>query len=231
MTYENIHKKEKAIALRKEGKTYSEILKQVFVAKSTLTEWFREVKLTTPQVQRLTQRKLEAVMRGGAAKRAQRLLRTQVIRDEALRDIKSISKRELWLIGIVLYWAEGTKEKDFRPGASLTFNNSDPRMIKIYITWLLKSCEVPQERIGCEIYIHQNSKNSVDDAKKHWAKVTGFPVEKFEKVYFKTNKIKTTNRRNTGTLYYGLLRVKVSASSTLLRRVAGWTEAIVRCVK
>ncbi|MCX6703076.1 MAG: hypothetical protein NTV02_00065 [Candidatus Zambryskibacteria bacterium] len=231
MMYDNIHKKEKAIMLRKEGKTYSEILKQVFVAKSTLTEWFREVKLTTPQVQKLTQKKLEAAMRGGAAKRAQRVLRTQIIRDEALGDITSISKRELWLIGIVLYWAEGTKEKDFHPGASLTFNNSDPRMIKIYITWLLESCGVSKERIHCDLYIHENSKNSINDAKKHWSKVTCFPVEKFKKVCFKTNKIKTTNRRNTGTLYYGLLRVKVSASSTLLRRVAGWTEAIVKNIE
>ncbi len=228
---ENIPKKEKAVALRKEGKTYSEILKEVSVAKSTLSEWFRDVKLSKPQIQKITLKKLQAAKRGGEAKHAQRLLRTQIIRDEALQDIKSISKRELWLIGIVLYWAEGTKEKDFRPGTSLTFNNSDPRMIKIYIMWLLKSCDVPKERIQCDIYIHQNSKNNVEEAKRHWSIVTGFQIEKFQKVYFKTNKIKTTNRRNTGTLYYGLLRVKVSASSTLLRRVAGWTEAIVKCLK
>ena len=55
-------------------------------------------------------------------------------------------------------------------------------------------------------------------------------MDKFNKVYFKTNKIKT-NRKNIGWLYYGLLRVKVSASSSLLRQVAGWTEAIVKNIK
>lgn len=226
-----ISKMEKAIALRKGGKTYSEILKQVSVAKSTLTEWFREVKLTKPQVQKLTLKKLQAARRGGEAKRLQRIHRQKDIFEQAYKDITHINKRELWLIGIALYWAEGSKEKDFRPGGSLTFNNSDSRMIKVYISWLLKSCNIPKERIQCEIYIHENSKNSIDDAKEHWANVIGFPVEKFKKVYFKKNKIKTTNRKNTGVLYYGLLRVKVSASSTLLRRVAGWTEAIVKCVK
>lgn len=226
----HIPKKEKAIALRKEGRTYSEILKEVFVAKSTLSEWFRDVGLSKKQFQRLTARKLEAAKRGGLAKHRQRVLRMQKIHNAALKDIKSISKRELWLIGIVLYWAEGTKEKEFHPGSSISFNNSDPRMIKVFIKWLLESCSISEGRIGCEIYIHQNSKNSVDEARKYWAMVSGFPIEKFNKVYFKTNKIKT-NRKNTGGLYYGLLRVKVSASSSLLRQIAGWTEAIVKSIK
>ncbi len=221
----HIAKKEKAIILRKEGKTYSEILKQVPVAKSTLTEWFREVKLTTPQFQRLTEKKLAASKRGGEAKHRQRVARQEKIRTEALKDITHISERELWLIGTVLYWAEGTKEKDFRPGPSLTFNNSDPRMIQVFIKWLLESCKVAKDRIGCEIYIHENSKNNVDKVRKYWSQITGFSLEKFSKIYFKKNKIKT-NRKNVGGLYYGLLRVKVSASSTLLRQVSGWTEAI-----
>lgn len=50
--------KEKAVSLRKQGKTYAEILKEIPVAKSTLSEWFRDVKLSKPQVQRLTLRKL-----------------------------------------------------------------------------------------------------------------------------------------------------------------------------
>lgn len=227
----NISKKEKAITLRKEGHTYSEILKEVFVAKSTLTEWFREVNLTTPQFQRLTEKKLAAAKRGGEAKRAQRIARVQVIREAALKDIKNISKRELWLIGAVLYWAEGSKEKEYYHGSGINFNNSDPRMINLFVTWLLKSCSVDKDRIRFEIYIHENSKNSVVEAQRYWARACGFPVTSFNKVYFKKNVIKKSYRKNTGNLYYGLLRVRVNASSTLLRKVAGWTEAIVSHVK
>jgi len=227
---ENVPKKEKAIKLRKEGKTYSEILKEVFVAKSTLSEWLKDVGLSKPQFQKLTERKLAASKRGGLAKRAQRILRMQKIREEAIKDIKYISKRELWLAGIILYWAEGAKEKEYQPGSSINFNNSDPRMIKIFIKWLVESCNISKERIRCEIYIHENSKNSVEEARRYWSKVTEFPLEKFSKIYFKRTKIKT-NRKNVGNLYYGLLRVKVSASSTLLRQVAGWTEAIFKTIQ
>ncbi|MFA5889030.1 MAG: hypothetical protein WCW47_01965 [Candidatus Paceibacterota bacterium] len=228
--FSNNIKKEKAVTLRKEGKSYSEILKEVSVAKSTLSEWLHSVGLSKKQFQRLTAKKLEASKRGGLVKHQQRLQRVQKIHEVALKDITNISKRELWLIGIALYWAEGTKEKDSHPGPGISFNNSDPRMIKVFIKWLVESCRVNKDRIGCEIYIHENSKNGVDEVRKYWSKITGFHVKKFNKVYFKTNKLKT-NRKNIGSLYYGLLRVKVSASSSLLRQIAGWTEAIVRGIK
>lgn len=223
----NISTKEKAIQLRKDGKTYSEILKEIPVAKSTLSEWFKEVSLSKRQFQKLTKKKLAASKRGGIAKRLQRLDRVKNIREQALKDIKNISDRELWLIGIVLYWAEGTKEKDYHPGSQLMFGNSDPRMIKIFIKWLLSSCKVSKDRLTFEIYIHENSKNNIDVVRKYWSQVTGFSVKQFSRVYYKNNFIKT-NRRNTGDLYYGLIRVKVRASSGLVRQIAGWTEAICR---
>lgn len=226
----NLVIKEKAIRLRKEGRTYSDILKEIHVAKSTLSLWLGDIGLSKKQKRVLTDRMHQAALRGGHAKRQQRISRVESIRAEALKDFKNISRKDLWLIGIVLYWAEGTKEKDWRPGSGINFNNSDPRMIRIFIKWLLESCNISKERITCEIYIHENSKNNVDQAKKYWSQVSGFSIEKFDRVYFKKNKIKT-NRKNTGNLYYGLLRVRVKASSNLLRQVTGWTEAIVKSIK
>jgi hypothetical protein len=46
--------KERAIMLRKKGLSYREILVEIPVAKSTLTEWFKTVGLTVAQKQRLT---------------------------------------------------------------------------------------------------------------------------------------------------------------------------------
>lgn len=223
----NISIKERAIKLRKEGGTYSEILKEIPVAKSTLSEWFREVSLSKKQYQRLTEKKLAAAKRGGVVKREQRLKRVEEICASAFADIKHISKRELWLIGIILYWAEGTKEKEYHPGSQLMFGNSDPRMIKLFVKWLLNSCGLSRDRLTFEIYIHKNSKNNIEVVRKYWSDVTGFSIKEFSRVYYKTNVIKT-NRRNIDNLYYGLIRVKVRASSDLVRQIAGWTEAICR---
>jgi len=56
--------KELAISLRQGGRSYSEILQKVSVAKSTLSLWLREVGLSKKQHQRLTQKRLKAAQRG-----------------------------------------------------------------------------------------------------------------------------------------------------------------------
>ncbi|MHB1316317.1 MAG: hypothetical protein ACYCZW_00480 [Minisyncoccota bacterium] len=222
--------KEKAIALRKEGKVYSEILKEVPVAKSTLSLWLRDVGLAKVQKQRITQKRLDASIRGGQARHEQRVKLQQDIFNQAYKDITHISKRELWLIGIALYWAEGSKEKEYYPGSRFQFGNSDPRMIRLFVKWLMEAMDIPGDEISFDIYIHKNSKNNENMVKIYWSEVTGFPLDKFKNIYFKKHKIKT-NRRNIGNTYYGGLRVTVKASSNLLRKVTGWTEAIVRSIK
>ena len=60
-----IEEKIKALELRRKGLTYKEILKQVPVAKSTLSLWLREVGLSKTQKQRITQKQIKASQRGG----------------------------------------------------------------------------------------------------------------------------------------------------------------------
>ncbi len=228
--FTNLSKKEKAISLRKKGKTYSEILAQVPVAKSTLSDWLRSVGLSRPQIQRITEKKLLASRRGAETKKQQRILRQQVIRDSALSELKSLTKRELWLIGVALYWAEGSKEKESRPGSGIQFSNSDPRMIFVFVSWLKNICNIGIDRMTFEIYIHENSKNNLNKVSAYWAGALNMPEKLFKRIYFKKNKI-ITNRQNIGDLYFGLLRVKVSASSSILRKIAGWTEGIVSNVR
>ena len=179
-----IKKKEEreiAIKLRRDGRTYSQILDVVHVAKSTLALWLQSVGLS--QKQRITKARLAASMRGGVAKRNQRIFKQSVIISKAKSGIGRISKRELFLVGAVLYWAEGSKEKDFRPGSQLRFANSDPNMIKLFLTWLAQ-VGVIRKRIKFDIYLHNNNKYRVREVIKYWASHTGF-VSKLFKVIIK----------------------------------------------
>ncbi len=221
----NNPKKEKAIKLRREGKTYSEILKEVSVAKSTLSEWFSDVKLSIPEKKRLSANKLAAARRGGIAKHNQRLQKIEEIKSESLSDVKNISKRELLLIGTTLYWAEGSKEKDYYPGSGIRFSNSDPKMLVVFLRFLKEILRVSNDRIVFEIYIHLNSKNNIEVVKQYWAGILGQKMSKLDRVYYKKNNI-LTKRRKKDDLYYGLIRVKVKSSSDLLRKIAGWSEGI-----
>lgn len=216
----------KAIALRKKGVTYSGILELVPVAKSTLALWFRDVRLSRPQTQRLTRSRLEAAQRGGAKKKRERIDRMNRIIDEAEREIGHISEREAWLIGTTMYWAEGSKEKEWAPGSSVQFINMDPYMIRAFIVWL-RLCKVPKTEVAFEIYLHEGSRHRIEEIRGYWSKVTHFPRSKFDKFYLKKDR-PGTKRRRTGEEYFGILKVKVRQSSTLLRKISGWTRGIYK---
>ena len=219
--------KEDAIKLRRLGKSYSEILREIKVAKSTLSLWFRSVNLSKREKQNITKKRLEGGLRGGRTRKLQRLQTVKKIQNEAENEIGKISSRELWLMGAMLYWAEGTKEKEWRPGSSLQFNNSDPLMISIYLKWLNEICGVKQDQLRFEIYIHETSKHRLPDVIKFWSRATNYHENFFQNIYFKRNKAKTL-RKNIGDSYFGVLRIKVKASSSLLRKTGGWIKGICK---
>jgi len=219
--------KQKAIELRKSGKTYSEILKIVPVAKSTLSEWLRDVGISKSEKQAFTEKKRLASLKGGLARRKQRIETFDRITNTAEKEIGKLNKRELWLLGIALYWAEGSKEKEYAPGSGVSFSNSDHKMIALFLKWLIDIANIPKEHIRCEIYIHDNYKNEVPRFQRFWSEKTNFPLSYFNNVYFKKHKINSV-RRNKGDLYFGLLRVKVCASSSLNRQITGWVRGICK---
>lgn len=214
-----------AIALRKQGSSYREILSHIPVSKSTLSLWLRRIGLSKRQKQRLTQKKLEAGRRGAQAQRDKRLQITKEIKEKAKAEISHINNRELWLMGTMLYWAEGTKEKNDAGAVSVQFSNSDPFMIKLFLKWLFEICKVAKDAIRYEIYIHENNKYRLDAVRKYWAAAIGIKANDFHAIYFKKHKI-GSNRKNIGKIYFGLLKIRVRKSSSLNRKITGWIEGI-----
>jgi hypothetical protein len=173
------------------------------VAKSTLSLWLRSVGLAKRQKQRLTEKKRAGQLKGAQTKREQRILLSEKIKNEAAKEVGKISKRELWLIGTALYWAEGTKQKESNPSQKVRFSNSDPRMIKLFLKWLTEICSIPLENLNFEIYIHETA--NIEEAKKYWSNILKLPLSKFQKTRLKKHKIKTN--RNINKDYHGLLAI------------------------
>lgn len=219
--------KEKAIKLRIEGLSYSEIRKQVKVSKSSLSLWLRSVGLTKQQKQRLTIKKLESIRCGWEKVRQIRIEKTQKIYQESQRDILKtrVDNKNLFLMGLMLYWAEGSKQKENIVSQGVIFSNSDPLMIVFFLKWVKKILEIKADKIVCEIYIHRNKMNEIGDVKKFWSKATGYSVEKFDKIYYKRHNV-DTNRKKVGNNYFGLLRIRIKSSTDLNRKIAGWINAL-----
>jgi hypothetical protein len=221
--------KEKAINLRHKGFSYSEILQIIPVAKSTLSLWLKSVELSKEQSQRLTEKKLLAIKKGGQSRKILRLALTKSIKMQAFLEIKQklkkINIRDLWLMGIMLYWAEGAKQKTNDVSQGVCFSNSDQFMIEIFLKWLKTCLFIKDENISFDIYIHENHERKKRDIQKYWSNATGFPIGEFGKIYYKTHKLKI-NRSNIGNNYHGLLRVRIRKSTDLNRKISGWIEGI-----
>lgn len=217
--------KEKAISLRKKGSTYSEILKEIPVAKSTLSVWLRDVGLVKQQEQKLTKKRREASRRGGEARRRQRIESTRQIMSIGRSEVGKISKRELLLIGAALYWAEGSKERENNTGIGVEFINSDSQMIYLFVKWLIDVCNVKKNDFSFYIYIHENSRFREKKVINHWSRCTGFGKKRFDYVYYKKHNIQT-KRKKVGDDYFGCLKIRIKASSHLQRRIMGWVAGI-----
>lgn len=221
--------KKLAIKLRKEGKSYGEILEVVKVAKSTLSLWLREVSLSYKQKKRLTQKSSDGQKKGAARRREQGSEAKQKAYSEAKIQIPSLTEKEIWMMCTALYWAEGGKEKSYRSSKQFDFSNTDPRMLRVMIYWLNSILGFSKEDLKFEIYIHENNKWKIEEVRNFWANELSLSLTSLEKIRYKKHKPKT-NRRNIGILYNGLVRVKVCSSSSLVRYLEGWVQGIDLCV-
>ncbi len=223
--------KERAVQLRKEGKTYQEIRTLVPVSKSTLSLWLREVGLAKQQAQRITAKKRAAQRKGADAKHEQRLQRMAAVFAEAKKDVPKLSRHDLWLCGVLLYWGEGSKEKLYRGGQQIDFGNTDPAMIRLFILWLRRIMHVPDELIDLSIYIHESHRTHIDHISRFWLAIADMPHGIIKYVHYKKHRV-ATKRHNTREEYRGTLRIRVRKSIALQRKIQGWiygiTEALGR---
>lgn len=217
--------KENVIKLRKLGYSYSEILKKVRVSKSSLSSWLRDVKITNSQIERLRSKNANARKLGSLVLKKMRIEKTKRIVDKAKSEIVDLNDNYLKIIGTILYWAEGSKQKEHNPSKELVFTNSDVNMIKIYLLWLRKCLFTKNENIVFEIYIHETYNKTKNELIRYWSKVTGFPMKNFKKIYFKKNKVNSF-RKNRGKEYNGVLRISVKKSTDINRKVMGWIQGI-----
>lgn len=233
MVYTNL--KNTAVALRKQGFSFSEIKEKIPVSKSTLSKWFSEIKLSPVQRSRLKQKRVEAARRGAEKKIA--LLRTQIeeVQKNSQQEIGKISKRELWLMGVVLYWKNGNKN-DLKKGVH--FTSADPGQIKLFLKWLKEVGGLKKKEIDFDIFAttsksrtSQNSLTTIqekneEEAKKYWAEITGFSELDFNHIYWLKKKLRKSNRKISSTISFGLLRIRVKASSMLARQISGWIQGL-----
>ncbi|MBN2453821.1 MAG: hypothetical protein JXB40_06165 [Candidatus Omnitrophica bacterium] len=144
--------------------------------------------------------------------------RKRNIFDAALNDINRLSKHDLKLVGIALYWAEGYKTDRAK---DVEIVNSDPAMIRLMMKWFREVCNVPEHKFKVRIQIHDALRT--DEGIRFWSLNTGIPLAQFTKPYIKTSpssKGKAGNRH-----LHGVCHIRI-ADTKLLAQIKGWIEGL-----
>ncbi|MEU8539882.1 hypothetical protein AB0C52_07740 [Streptomyces sp. NPDC048717] len=213
--------RERARALRLEGGTYDQIQLELGCSKSSISLWVRD--LPKPERKR-TREEASAIARKGweARLRLREDERNQAKRSAA-EEVGALSPRELFLIGVALYWAEGAKDKPYARREDVLFVNSDPGMIRVYLAWL-DLLDVAPARVRYRVMIHATA--DIEGAERYWADLVGTEVHRLQKTTIKKHNPKTV-RKNVGEDYRGCLVIRVTQCADMYRRIEGAWYGIV----
>jgi hypothetical protein len=215
---EGIHMtvKEQAIALRREKKSYREITAALGISKGTLSGWFNRYQWSEE-----IRRDLEAATRPESRARITAMSRARSEKFAALRTAARVDARTtfpslirdpLFAAGIALYWGEGSKNC---AAGIVRLANVDPRLIKVFINFLIHCCAVPHERLRAWVLLYPDLDTAACHA--YWSAQTGLPSQQFRKAQVIIGRAK--NRR----LRYGVCSIETS-SRLLCERIDEWTQ-------
>lgn len=141
----------------------------------------------------------------------------------AYSEVGALTPRELMAAGTALYWAEGTKDKPYARREDVLFVNSDPGVIRVFLSWL-RLLEVAPERLRYRLMIHETA--DTEGVKRYWADFVGVSPDAFQRTTIKKHNPRTV-RKNTGEDYRGCLVIRVLKGAELYRRIDGWWAGIV----
>ncbi len=215
-----------AIKLRKHGYSIADIAKKLGISESTASLWCRETELTKAQKKHLegrTNRKLENFFKIVAKQKEKRDKIKEKLSKIASKKTEKLSKRDLFIAGISLYWAEGFKHK---AEGRIGFCNSDPVMMKFMVRFLKDYLGVTDSEISPRLTVNSEFKNHVQDIEKFWSNFLKIPINQFTKPFFQ--KTKTKKHYEHPENYHGVLRIHVRKSSKLLLEMRGYLEGLKR---
>ncbi|MET8784607.1 hypothetical protein [Streptomyces sp. NPDC004589] len=213
--------RERARELRLQGWTYDRIEAELGCSRSSVSLWVRD--LPRPERRRSREEASAISNRGWEEKLRIRDEERRRAKKAAERAIGDLSPRELFLVGVGLYWAEGGKDKPYDRRETVTFVNSDPGMIEVFLAWL-DLVGVERGRLRYTVMIHENA--DVAGAEQYWADLVGADRSAFNKTTLKKHNPKTV-RKNVGDTYRGCLVIKVLKGADLYRRIEGSWYGIV----
>lgn len=173
--------KNKIINLRKRGFSINELSRKFSISKSTVSLIVRGIELNK-EAKEIIKTKVD-----NGYKRTLKTLKSRLLRrnldsyKNSLKNTKNFYFNENMakILCSLIYFCEGSK--GVRSG--VTFINSDPNLIRTFITLFKKGFKPNLKRLRALVHLHSYHNESKQI--KFWSKITGIPKRQFTKSFIK----------------------------------------------
>ncbi len=207
------HDKEKAFGLRREGKTYREIQKELIISRSTLCEWFRNEgwsrhikKLNTEKQKKLSSEHLNKMNEG---RRVMLEKKYEKVEKEATREFEIYKSDSLFMAGLMLYAGEGDKLDK----GTIRLANIDFNIHRTFLRFCEKFLKIERNSVKFATLLYPDL--DIDLCRKKWSEELKIPEINFYKTQIIQGKLKTRK------LHFGV-GTTIILNSFLKRKIIFW---------
>jgi hypothetical protein len=179
-----VRTKKDAIRMRTHGASIRDVERDLGIPRSTLSGWFKKIRLTKRAQHALTVRKNKSLIKARIKavlwhnqKKAERLVEAQAAAAKTLGRISTRDMATMELALAMLYLGEGTKAK-----VETSLGSSDHEILRFFVACLQNIYHVPTEKIRCELHLRadQNSRKLT----QYWSEKLELPESNFGKPSF-----------------------------------------------
>lgn len=208
--------KEIAFKLRKEGKSYREIQKELGISRSTLCDWFKNVEWSrhiknrnnnTNNSSNPDRLKLLHTARNKMLEN-----KYNEARAEAEKEFYIFKKDPLFTAGLMIYAGEGDK----RNQNNSRISNSEFYLHKIFINFALKYLKIKRENIKISLILYPDL--NIEECINKWS--TELDILKSN--FYKTQIIQ--GKEKTKKLQYGVGISIISSTVVIKKKILKWLE-------
>ena len=169
----------KVLELRRQGMSYSQIRQITSINKSTLSNWLSAYPLPEKRLRELRDWSAIRIEKYINTRKTQREKILSEIYEEEKQSILPLSKRDLFIAGLFLYWGEGSKTSP----TQVIMANTDPSVLKTFIAWLQSIADIPKSKLAVRLHLYKDM--DIEKETDFWSNTLGIPLSQFRRPYIK----------------------------------------------
>lgn len=216
-----------AVKLRKKGLSMRNIGNRLGIARSTLSNWFKNIDLTDKQKEKLKKqwglgliKARKKASEWHKTQKEKRLIEARLTAQQVLDKLNLGNSNIIELALAMLYLGEGIKSSD-----DTAIGNSDPLILKTFVHILINYYKINPAKIKCGLNLRadQNPKK----IRSFWSKTLNLPIKNFTYI----NIDKRTIGSKTYSYYKGVCLVRcgnVAIQRKLLNISKEFCERIIK---